>query len=316
MAPSTSTATMTQAAPAKRRKIANGPAEDGGRRHQQQQRRHYDQIDNEEGGELELDLERELDILIRSPALYGAGGSLCLPLDQQPFFVDVNTNTNDPELFASSSSYSSPSLSPTIDSFTYSSSSSSPYLSPCTTSSPASPSSHTSTKPTTMSVFVPPPMAEDTATVTLTHKPRGSHGAWSPLNDGQRIRVTKGRGKRLRIVVKCRQRFDWPDVRLRLLDLTNGPALECADFYVCNDRSTLQDEEDGGSTAVIEFHVSRVRARMQFEVTLERRPTGHSCGSAPGGPCSCGWTWEGRTVSFVTHNNGKDRPPRGKRLRD
>ncbi len=52
--------------------------------------------------------------------------------------------------------------------------------------------------------------------------------------------VTKGRGKRLRIVVKCMQRFDWPDVRLRLLDVTNGPALECADFFVCNDRSTLQ----------------------------------------------------------------------------
>ncbi len=190
------TTTMTQAAPAKRRKIANGPTQVGGQPQQQQQRRHYDQIDNEAaGGELELDLERELDLLIRSPALYDSAS--CLPLAQRPLFVDVNTNTNEPELFASSSyssssSYTSPSLSPSIDSFAYSSSSS-PYLSSCTTSSPASPSSHTpTTSPTTtMSVFVPPPMAEDTATVTLTHKPRGSHGAWRPLDDGQRIRYAR-----------------------------------------------------------------------------------------------------------------------------
>jgi hypothetical protein len=193
---SATTTTMTQAAQAKRRKIANGPTQVGGQP-QQQQRRHYDQIDNEAaGGELELDLERELDLLIRSPALYDSAS--CLPLAQRPLFVDVNTNTNEPELIASSSyssssSYASPSLSPSIDSFTYSSSSSSPYLSSCTTSSPASPSSHTpTTSPTTtMSVFVPPPMAEETATVTLTHKPRGSHGAWSPLDDGQRIRYAR-----------------------------------------------------------------------------------------------------------------------------
>jgi hypothetical protein len=59
-------------------------------------------------------------------------------------------------------------------------------------------------------------------------------------------RVTKGRGKRLRIEIRCRQRFDWPDVRFRLLDVTDAdetshvPPPACADFSVCNDRSTLQ----------------------------------------------------------------------------
>jgi hypothetical protein len=52
---------------------------------------------------------------------------------------------------------------------------------------------------------------------------------------------------------------------------------------------------------VIEFHVSRVRVRLQCEVTLEHQ--------APPDGSSGGWTWQGRTATFVTHNNGKDRPP-------
>jgi hypothetical protein len=60
-----------------------------------------------------------------------------------------------------------------------------------------------------------------------------------------------------------------------------------------------QDEDTGGTTAVVEVHVSRLRAKLQFLITIQ---------SGAGE-----WTWRGRTVPFITHNNGKDRVPRRKR---
>lgn len=41
--------------------------------------------------------------------------------------------------------------------------------------------------------------------VVLVHKPRGSQGFWYPVQDGEGLRVTKGKGKKLRIQLKCSQ---------------------------------------------------------------------------------------------------------------
>jgi hypothetical protein len=50
---------------------------------------------------------------------------------------------------------------------------------------------------------------------------------------------------------------------------------------------------------VVEVHVSRLRAKLQFCISIQ---------SGTGG-----WAWRGQTVPFITHNNGKDRAPRRKR---
>ena len=41
--------------------------------------------------------------------------------------------------------------------------------------------------------------------ISLLHKPRGSQGVWCPVQPGEGIRVTKGKGKRLKLQIKCSQ---------------------------------------------------------------------------------------------------------------
>lgn len=63
--------------------------------------------------------------------------------------------------------------------------------------------------------------------------------------------MTKGKGKRLRVEVRCNNRFTWQELQLGLVEcdspatalqqadtLTSGQ--ECPDFYVCPDRSTIK----------------------------------------------------------------------------
>ncbi len=63
--------------------------------------------------------------------------------------------------------------------------------------------------------------------------------------------MTKGKGKRLRVEVRCNNRFTWQELQLGLVECDNpATALqqadtstsgqECPDFYVCPDRSTIK----------------------------------------------------------------------------
>jgi hypothetical protein len=63
--------------------------------------------------------------------------------------------------------------------------------------------------------------------------------------------VTKGKGKRLRVEVRCNNRFTWQEMQLTMLDCDNSTSApspptdttsgqECPDFTVCPDRSTIQ----------------------------------------------------------------------------
>eukprot|EP01132_Coremiostelium_polycephalum_P002814 gene2814-3499_t len=55
--------------------------------------------------------------------------------------------------------------------------------------------------------------------IDLYHKPRGSKGTWMPIFNGDHIRVTEGKGKRLKMIVYCEQELYRVGLQVALLDL-------------------------------------------------------------------------------------------------
>lgn len=135
----------------------------------------------------ELDLERELEILLQSPMLYSpqdlalVTGAPGLPPDPQ--FGDVS--------LATLASHGTPPVPTSIDElintiFDDPHRPPPPHL-PLLLPAPA-PLSATNPLSMSTSSAAQVDLSPAAATVTLTHKPRGSHGVWLPLNDSQRIR--------------------------------------------------------------------------------------------------------------------------------
>ena len=65
--------------------------------------------------------------------------------------------------------------------------------------------------------FVPPPSAGGPVQLEIYHKPRGSQGEWKLVYQGQNLRVTKQRGKLVRLVVRSTTRYDWDACKVKLL---------------------------------------------------------------------------------------------------
>jgi hypothetical protein len=70
--------------------------------------------------------------------------------------------------------------------------------------------------------------------VILTHKPRGSGGVWKQVEGGEKLRVTKGKGKCLKLEVALPDGviYDPSQVRLMLVDLDTTPATISQDGFV------------------------------------------------------------------------------------
>jgi len=77
--------------------------------------------------------------------------------------------------------------------------------------------------------------------VVLSHKKRGSGGIWQPIKPGERIRVTKSKGKLIRLVINengLANRIDWNDkllqIQLLLVDSAHpdAPAKENDGFTI------------------------------------------------------------------------------------
>jgi hypothetical protein len=158
----------------------------------------------------ELDLERELEILLQSPMLFSSSSSqhLDLNLPSDPQFDDLESDfgliTSCPSA-SSANETSSTTLDGLIDTIfdrhpttvccaptaqpAVQHVSIRPLLLPAPFGAGAS---ATTSNPLAMSRPASTPVVHlpVSATVALTHKPRGSHGVWLPLNDSQRIRYT------------------------------------------------------------------------------------------------------------------------------
>lgn len=69
----------------------------------------------------------------------------------------------------------------------------------------------------TGAAVIPPPTAGGPVQLEIYHKPRGSQGEWKLVYHGQNLRVTKQRGKLVRLVVRSVTRYDWDACRVKLL---------------------------------------------------------------------------------------------------
>lgn len=79
--------------------------------------------------------------------------------------------------------------------------------------------------------------------VVLQHKPRGLKGAWCNVEQGQRIRVTKGKGKRLKLEIRIAEESLAASISLRL------DKLQIRLFDV--DKKTYFENNDGFTVEVL-----------------------------------------------------------------
>lgn len=129
--------------------------------------------------------------------------------------------------------------------------------------------------------------------VVLCHKPRGCKGIWQKVEPKNALRVTKGKGKWLKLEIKAGFPFKASDIDIFLLDIstTEHPELiHCEDEGITIESTT---ESTGMECYMleVELKLDRVCKRLQFWVTV-RTTMG---------------ILKAKSVEFGAHNNGKVR---------
>ena len=67
----------------------------------------------------------------------------------------------------------------------------------------------------------------ETGVLRLLHKPRGSKGLWQNVENGDKLRVTKGKGKRLKLQIQLPEGFKYDDsdknnIHLQLIEMESN----------------------------------------------------------------------------------------------
>ncbi|PRP81458.1 cell wall surface anchor family protein [Planoprotostelium fungivorum] len=119
--------------------------------------------------------------------------------------------------------------------------------------------------------------------VILLHKPRGSQGVWQPIPPGAGLRVTRGKGKRLKVQIKTNIQFNKDAVDIVLHDLMT--TVSTKEGFEVQQTSDI----DSPYMTELELKLSKYFKRCQFIVTIQT-----SLGPQ-----------KGRTIEFCSHNNGK-----------
>mmetsp|Transcript_26829 Transcript_26829/g.29913 ORF Transcript_26829/g.29913 Transcript_26829/m.29913 type:complete len:791 (+) Transcript_26829:113-2485(+) len=174
----------------------------------------------------------------------------------------------------------------------------------------SSPYSDTPTSPDSIEIentppHSPPQNSSNIFVATVLHKPRGKGGKYVTIEEGQRIRVTRDRGKRLRVVLETVVTCDWSNAFQLLLDDVNedGTVIQTYDangpgFDIEANRmrqSTPLGNEPPRYTIELEIKVYLIHRRLRFRV----------CASSTSGQLH-----EGRTVEFYTHDSGRRGDPK------
>jgi len=125
--------------------------------------------------------------------------------------------------------------------------------------------------------------------VLLTHKPRGSKGVWQEVNRGEKLRVTKGKGKRLKLDIKMPEKFTYDPnrIRLALIDLDSSPPAIFMDGF------SIEAMKESGGSIQTEVKLLTVCKNLQFIVYILNREN-HSI--------------SGKSCEFFTHNSGTPGP--------
>lgn len=58
--------------------------------------------------------------------------------------------------------------------------------------------------------------------IIIYHKPRGCKGVWQKIEQGNAIRVTRGKGKWLKLEIRCLFELKAKDIDVYLVDVTKG----------------------------------------------------------------------------------------------
>ncbi len=111
--------------------------------------------------------------------------------------------------------------------------------------------------------------------VNLYHKPRGKGGVWQRVEHGDRIRVTKGKGKALKIEVKTE--YEWTEPSVSIVDLSSEPPLAITDGV------SVQSIK---STSEFEINIARLCKKLQLLIRL-RLTNGYDLVSALACVCAC-----------------------------
>lgn len=112
---------------------------------------------------------------------------------------------------------------------------------------------------------------------------------WSEIQNDELIRVTKGIGKRIKLELNCNEEFDWNGVKIDLFDLAGN--VSCSDDEFTLDNHLLKSDGTGYG-AEVELKLYNLAKCIEFRVTVT---------------CLTGTVYGGRSISFSTHDSGKQR---------
>jgi len=125
--------------------------------------------------------------------------------------------------------------------------------------------------------------------VTLYHKPRGSQGIWQPVLNGEGLRVTKGKGKRLKMKIKGPEPFEKSSLEIGLVDLTDVSASPSKSGFSIEQFFETEDP------CILEIEIKLVKycKRLQFCLTIRVSSN----------------LIQLHSIEFSSHNNGKASRP-------
>lgn len=131
----------------------------------------------------------------------------------------------------------------------------------------------------------------------LFHKVRGGKGEWKEILHNDMIRVTKGVGKKVKLVVKSTISFKVNELQLALQDMAEGTRpsrvqqsnKEKSPKFAVENTNTKQD----GNRVVAELFIKlyKLSKQLAFNANIVKD----------------GVTYSGYSVVFGTHNSGKQR---------
>jgi hypothetical protein len=127
----------------------------------------------------------------------------------------------------------------------------------------------------------------------LFHKPRGCKGIWKKIEIGSPLRVTKGKGKWLKLETRSQYEIHVSDVSVGLRELGQDDLELPHDSREEYFKVEVSKDFKEGQTWVVEteLKLERVAKQLQFRVQV-KTPYG---------------VFEGFSIIFEAHNNGKTR---------
>ncbi len=142
--------------------------------------------------------------------------------------------------------------------------------------------------------------------ISLFHKQRGGKGTWKLIEHNELIRVTKGVGKKLKLVIKSPTPLESSQVQINLLDVGQPEELNEKSYQMTTSHMMGSNSEPlfvveseqtkiGGSTQLeYEIKLFQLSKTLCFEITINRSTTTDAAVTM-------------RSVLFGTHNSGKQK---------